>query len=102
MWFIDFGAWELDVLLRNNETRQNLNTYLDQSFWRITNEQKNTTRAGNSTSWAMVVNMDGYGLAQAFDFTARAYLQEMVAKHISHLKTLEYAIVINCKQKFCI
>ena len=92
VWFVDFGHWDLDVLLNSNETKESLSTYIDQSFYRVRSDFKGQER---NSSWALVVNMDGYGIAQAFDFTAKAYLKVLVKRHMSNMKTLDYAIVIN-------
>ena len=85
------------MLLGANGTRHDLNTYIDQTFYRIRSEFKDHDH--NST-WALVVNMDGYGISQAFDFTATAYLQELVKRHLSNFKTLDYAVVINRKHDY--
>ena len=85
------------MLLRANGTMQDFNAYIDQTFYRIKSDLKGQDR---NSSWALVVNMDGYGISQAFDFTATAYLQELVKRHLSNFKTLDYAVVINRKHDY--
>lgn len=67
MWFIDCGHWNWDELLKTNETREAMNTYMDQSYYRIMKEVSQGLRGSNNGSWALVINMDGYTLAQSLD-----------------------------------
>ena len=73
VWFISFGQWDLAPLLETNETRADLDTYVEQLHYRFRKSQQEIMENENRTTggWAMVVNMDGFTLAKAFDYTGK-------------------------------
>ena len=71
MWFIDFGRWDLGTLLERNETRQELDLYIEQLYYGF---RKSVAPDGNSAAaggWGMIVNMDDWTLGKALDFTGK-------------------------------
>ena len=69
MWFISFGQWDLGPLLEKNETKVELDTYVEQLHYRFRQSQEGPENEnGTTVGWAMVVNMDGFTLGKAFDY----------------------------------
>ena len=71
VWFIDCGRWNWDELLKTNKSKEDTDNYFDQTIYRIRKASKLASNKidGNQTgSWALVANMDGYTMAQSFNF----------------------------------
>lgn len=69
---MDLGRWDLAPLLEQNETKQELDLYLEQWHYRF--RKTVMTLDGNDTrEWGMVVNMDEWTLGKALDLSGRSF-----------------------------
>ena len=98
VWFVDFGHWEQHELLSSTATKQNLDTYTDQTLYRIRNGfniHDPSKKHEQNPSFAVALSVDGYSFSQAFDLATAAYLQGLAKRHMSALQVVDYAVVMS-------
>ena len=76
---MDSGRWNWDELLKTNSSKKDLDNYVNQHIYRVRKSFKRTKNnhdgpeANGTGKWVLMSNMDGYSLAQSFNFKGFAF-----------------------------
>ena len=83
-------------LLEKDETKQELDLYVEQLHYRFQKQVKMIAAENASTGgWALVVNMDGWTFGKAFDFSGRIFKSSL--NSLTKVSSKTFGCNFDCK-----